>query len=83
MMVGFGMIEYGMVGFETVETETLGKVNQVHFVMVCKLTDMGISIGRTKSCLKCAINAWGSNPINNLFWLFSGSDVARSVVFGR
>ena len=31
MMVGFGMV-----GFETVETETLGKVNQVHFVMVCK-----------------------------------------------
>ena len=37
MGFGFGMIEYGMVGFETVETETLGKVNQVHFVMVCKL----------------------------------------------
>ena len=43
---------------------------------------MGISIGRTKSCLKCAINAWGSNPINNLFRLVSGIDVARSVVLG-
>ena len=43
---------------------------------------MSISSGKTKSCLKCAINAWGSNPINNLFWLFSGSDVARSVVLG-
>ena len=42
---------------------------------------MSISRGRTKSCLKCAINAWGSNLINN-FWLVSGSDVARSVVLG-
>ena len=42
---------------------------------------MSISSGKTKSCLKCAIDAWGSNPMNNC-WLVSGSDVARSVVLG-
>ena len=34
-MVVFGMVGFGMVAFETAETETVGKVDQVHFVIVC------------------------------------------------
>ena len=36
-MIGYEMVGFGMVGFETIETESVGKVDQGHFVMVCKL----------------------------------------------